>query len=108
MSEDIENKDKIVGMDGKPVKEPPKKRGRKPGYKHTPFTVEKIRTTQLLNRAHDIALGDKDCSPSQARLLCALLGKVAPDQKSVEHSAPEGQKAEIKIVTGIDRDGTDG
>jgi hypothetical protein len=105
MSEDIENKGKIVGLDGKPV---PKKRGRKPGYKQTPFTREKIRATQLMNEAHKIALGEKDCSPSQARLLCALLGKVVPDMKSVEHSAPEGQKAEIKIVTGIDRDGTDG
>lgn len=94
----------VVNFEPVPPDEQPK-RGRKPGYRHTPFAREKIKTTQLLNRAHSIALGETDCTPQQARILCNLLDKVIPGlQSEAQLEAKRDQKQIINIVTGIDRD----
>ena len=93
--------DKIIGMDGKPIRD---KGGRKKGYKHPPFAREKIKASALVNRAQDIAMGNADCSPSQARMLSVLLAKVLPDLRQTENT---GTMPEVIVVdTGIRRTGT--
>ncbi len=47
---------------------------------------EKIKTTQLINRLQNHALGTVEMSPTQVRATEILLKKRVPDLSSVEHS----------------------
>lgn len=59
---------------------------RKPGYKHTERTRDKIKATSLVNRLHKVAMGEVDADPTQVNAAKALLNKVLPDLKSTELS----------------------
>lgn len=53
---------------------------------------EKIRTTQLINRLSDHALGKIDMSPTQVQATSILLKKTLPDLEAVEHSGETTQR----------------
>lgn len=59
---------------------------RSKGYKHTERTRDKIKATALVNRLQKIAMGEVDAEPTQVNAAKALLNKVLPDLKAVEHS----------------------
>lgn len=61
--------------------------GRKPGYRHTQKTREKIQAAQLINRLYSGAMGEVDLTPAQVNAAKALLNKVLPDLSSVEIDA---------------------
>ena len=46
----------------------------------------KIKTSQLVNRLSDHALGLLDLSPTQIKAIEVLIRKTLPDLQSVEHS----------------------
>ena len=48
---------------------------------------QKIRTTQLINRLQDHALGEIEMSPTQVRSVEILLKKAVPDLQSVDLTA---------------------
>ena len=57
---------------------------------------EKIKTTQLINRLQDHALGDVEMSPTQVRAVEVLLKKRVPDLTSVAMSGGhDGEPMEI-------------
>jgi hypothetical protein len=60
--------------------------GRKPGYQHLQKTRDKIQAAQLINRMQLIALGEVEADATQVNAAKALLAKVLPDLKAVEHS----------------------
>lgn len=90
----------VIGLDGQPVR---KKPGPKPGYRHLKITREKQRLAEYLNQLEKIAFGEVDATPSQTRALIALLNKIIPDRKSVEHLG-ESPPTKIVVDTGIVRD----
>lgn len=53
---------------------------------HQDDVREKIKTTQLINRLQNHALGDLDLSQSQIRAIEVLLRKSIPDLSSVDMS----------------------
>ena len=50
---------------------------------HDARTREKIRTSQLVNRLQDIAVGKADCSPQQLKAIEILLRKTLPDLSQI-------------------------
>lgn len=70
---------------------------------------QKIKTTQLVNRLTDHALGNlkKPMETSQVTAALGLLKKALPDlsQQAVTGDN-EGGPITVKIVTGIDREGS--
>src|SRR6185312_9060979 len=50
---------------------------------------QKIRTTQLINRLQDHALGENEMSPTQVRAVEILLKKSVPDLATVTHQGDE-------------------
>ncbi len=61
--------------------------GRKPGFRHTQRTREKIQATQLINRLFSGAMGEVELTPAQVNAAKTLLNKVLPDLSSVEMQA---------------------
>lgn len=47
---------------------------------------EKIQTTQIINRMVKIGMGEVTADASQVSALKAILNKVLPDLKAIEHS----------------------
>ena len=73
--------------------------GRKPGYRHTEETRQKIRATELINRLTVHALSRTPVmDATQVRAAEILLKKILPDQKQVEHSGEEGGPITVEIV----------
>lgn len=60
--------------------------GRKAGYRHIEETRKKIQASALINRMQSIALGEVEADATQVNAAKALLAKVLPDLKAVEHS----------------------
>lgn len=59
---------------------------------------QKIRTTQLINRLQDHALGNVDMSSTQVRATEGLLKKVLPDLKQTEHTGEDGGPLTVQII----------
>lgn len=84
--------------------------GRKAGYRHNEDTRNKIKAQQIINRLQShIDADDPLLDASQVNAAKALLNKVLPDLKAVEHSGPgEGgeflHKIERVIVKAADTD----
>lgn len=69
--------------------------GRKPGYRHNEDTRAKIKAQQLINRLQQHIDADEPLlDASQVNAAKALLNKVLPDLKAVEHSG-QGDNGEI-------------
>lgn len=69
--------------------------------RHDDFTRERIRTTQLVNRLTDHALGalgEHPMTPSQVAAAVALLRKTLPDLKHVEVTGPGGAPLQHDIA----------
>lgn len=56
---------------------------------HPEEVKEKIKTTQLINRLQDHALGEIDLSPTQLRAAEILIKKVVPDTSAVTVSGDQ-------------------
>lgn len=69
----------------------------------TEKTREKIRTTQLINRLQNHALGEEvvDLKPSQLKAIEILLKKSLPDLQSTEITGDSDAPMQLKIITGI-------
>ena len=63
---------------------------------HATKTREKIKTSMLINRLTDHALGKIELEPAQVASIKILLGKSLPDLKSIEHTGPDGGPQEHK------------
>ena len=73
--------------------------GRKAGFRHNEDTRNKIKATQLINRLTDHVQSDQPLlDASQVNAAKALLNKVLPDLKAVEHSGG-GESGEIVFRT---------
>ena len=74
--------------------------------RHDDFTRDRIRTTQLVNRLTDHALGDDEImTDSQVRAALGLLKKSLPDLAAHAHTG-EGFTGPVLVATGVPR-GTD-
>lgn len=63
---------------------------------------QKIRTTQLINRLQDHALGKVDMSSTQVKSVEVLLRKSLPDLATVELTGKDGGPVEIADVSPIE------
>ncbi|MBM1556677.1 hypothetical protein JQV19_08455 [Sulfitobacter mediterraneus] len=73
--------------------------GRKAGFRHNEDTRNKIKATQLINRLMNHINADEPLlDASQVNAAKALLNKVLPDLKAVEHSGG-GENGEIVFRT---------
>ncbi len=74
--------------------------------KHNQDTRDKIRTTQLIKRLEDHALGDIELTPTQIKAIEILLRKTLADLSSVAHTDPEGNalppQQNITYINGIE------
>lgn len=61
---------------------------------------EKIRTSMLVNRVIDHALGNVEMTPDQARSAYKLIDKVLPDLKAIEHSGGTTNSHKVTVVIG--------
>jgi hypothetical protein len=59
---------------------------RRPGFRHNDDCRAKIKASALINRLNDIALGNVTADSTQVSAAKALLNKVLPDLKAIEHS----------------------
>ncbi len=59
---------------------------------------EKIRTTQLINRLQNHALGEVEMTATQVKATETLLRKTLPDLSATEHDATEDMKEAIKGI----------
>ena len=65
--------------------------GRPNGFRHNEDTRKKIKAQLIINRLTDHFVSDKPLlDNSQVNAAKALLNKVLPDLKAIEHSAQEG------------------
>ena len=72
--------------------------GRKPGFRHNEDTRKKIQAQQLINRLMDHVKSDSPVlDASQVNAAKALLNKVLPDLKAVEHSG-SGEDGAIGVT----------
>lgn len=71
--------------------------GGKPGVKLSEQHRERIRTTVLLNRLQNFALGKlkRPMQPAQVTAALRLLAKRLPDLKAIEHSGTIMEEAQI-------------
>lgn len=60
---------------------------------------EKIKTTQLINRLQDHALGEVELSPTQVRAVEILLKKRIPDLASTELTGADGGPVSVTWQT---------
>ncbi len=73
--------------------------GRKPGYRHNEETRAKIQSSALIKRLMDHITSDEPImDASQVNAAKALLNKVLPDLKAVEHTG-QGDNGEIVFRT---------
>ncbi|MCP4410091.1 MAG: hypothetical protein GY807_20570 [Gammaproteobacteria bacterium] len=84
--------------------------GRGSGFRHNDNTRKKIKAAQLINRLQKHIESDKPLmDASQVNAAKALLNKVLPDLKAVEHSgdpdSPIVHQIERRIVRASDQDG---
>ena len=64
--------------------------GRTAGYKHLQSTRDKIQAAQLINRLEKHCFADEPLmDASQVNAAKALLNKVLPDLKAIEHKGDE-------------------
>lgn len=63
---------------------------------------QKIRTTQLINRLQNHALGDAEMSATQIKATEILLRKAVPDLQSVQLSG-DADGGPVIVVTGVQR-----
>ena len=77
--------------------------------RHQDMVREKIKTSQLLNRLTDYALGNKvtvkggeekeiEMTAPQVTAALGVLKKALPDLKATEHSGPDGGPIEHKAL----------
>ena len=66
---------------------------------------EKIKTSMLLNRLQDNALGTIELTSSQIKSIEILLRKTIPDLKAIEYSGVDGapiqQDVTVRYVVGV-------
>jgi hypothetical protein len=75
--------------------------------RHTPDVREKIKTSQLINRLQNCALGKVDLDSNRIKAIEILLRKTIPDLKAIEHSGEiKAQIREVREVL-IDPRGAD-
>lgn len=72
--------------------------GRRPGYRHTQKTREKIQASQLINRLYSGAMGEVDLTPAQVNAAKALLNKVLPDLSAVEIDGDLDVNAKVEKI----------
>lgn len=65
----------------------------------------KIKTSQLVNRLTDHALGLVELTATQVRAIEVLIRKTLPDLQAVAHSADEGTAIGLAIFKGLNDDG---
>lgn len=73
--------------------------GRRPGYRHSEETRAKIKASALINRLHQVAMGEVDAVPAQVNAAKALLSKVLPDLKSTELTGQGGGPLRHQAIT---------
>lgn len=61
---------------------------------------DKIANSKILNRLIRHAEGDEEMSQSEANTGLALLKKVMPDLKSVEHTGSENSPVHLRVTIG--------
>jgi len=71
--------------------------GRPMNKLHQADVREKIKSSQLINRLTDHALGDLELSNTQVRAIEILLKKSIPDLSAVEHKGDDGGPLSIVI-----------
>jgi len=64
---------------------------------HQADVREKIKSSQLINRLTDHALGDLELSNTQVRAIEILLKKSIPDLSAIEHKGDDGGPLSIVI-----------
>jgi hypothetical protein len=66
--------------------------------KHDPKTIEKIRSSQILNRLIDHVLGENEMTSSQVSAGLGLIKKILPDLAAVQQeiSGPDGSPIDMK------------
>lgn len=65
---------------------------------HSDEVRAKIKTSQLINRLTDHALGALKLSPTQVRSIEILLKKTIPDLSAVQHSGDEDNPVAFKRI----------
>ena len=74
--------------------------GRKAGFRHSEETRQCIQAAQLINRLEEHVFADAPLlDASQVNAAKALLAKVLPDLKAVEHSGDIGVRKEPADMT---------
>ena len=71
--------------------------GRPMNKLHQADVREKIKSSQLINRLTDHALGDLELSNTQVRAIEILLKKSIPDLSAVKHKGDDGGSLSIVI-----------
>lgn len=71
--------------------------GRRPGYRHTQATRDKIQAGTLVHRLHKVAMGEIEATAQQVNAAKTLLNKVLPDLSAIEIDA----ELEAEVVTKI-------
>lgn len=61
----------------------------------------KIKTSQLINRLEDHALGDLDLTATQIKAIEVLIRKTLPDLQAIAHSAEKGTSIGIAVFKGL-------
>lgn len=73
--------------------------GRKAGFRHNEETRAKIQSSALINRLTEhIMAPEPIMDASQVNAAKALLNKVLPDLKAVEHTGEDGGPLTVQIV----------
>lgn len=67
--------------------------------KHDELTRLKIKTSQLVNRLTDHALGKVDMPNSAVRAALGLLAKTLPDLATVQHQGHDGGPLVVRWLT---------
>ena len=86
---------------------PIKKRGGQPGIPLTERHIEKIKTSQILNRLNSFVLdeeGDVEMAPHKVSAALGLLKKVIPDLSST-HNTDGEKKSHADWVKELNREG---
>jgi hypothetical protein len=63
---------------------------------HSALVRDRIKTSQLVNRLTEHALGTIEMSPTQVQATGILLRKVLPDLKAIELSGPAGGPLQVE------------
>lgn len=60
--------------------------GRKAGFRHSDETRKKIQAGNLITRLQKIAMGEVEAEATHINAAKALLNKVLPDLKAIDHT----------------------